>query len=487
MQVKKFEAKTMKEALEMVKVHLGPEAIILSAKDTQRGFGLMGDKSVEVTAAVSDETLRKKKLAEAKLRDDLRERFHQIPASRQKQFINKAFEAREKRQTELVAAANHAAPLPSEVKTQLKGMRYIDIEDEDLAAIRESREQASISTGLPKKSTRVSAAAAAAAHAAKATFSAPPAQAVVASARASDVVTAVSKSSEVIALETQVKELRALVERFQTIPQISMSMHPGAEQGLPFELSGTYQRLTGQGLQPQLVTSMLRKAQKELDMETLRKPALVDAWAVKHLLNTIDVSANSFEGRYHVFMGSTGQGKSTTLIKFASRLMLKEKRTIAIISLDTFKLGATDQMRLYAQILNVPFAIVRTPEEWAIAEQKLARVQHVFVDCPGLSLRNQDEIEWLRRMLPPMGKTVHFVQSILGRDEETSEIAARYQAIGFNDVIFTRVDESSRRGVIVNFQDRFKVPLHSFGTGSRIPEDYELATKERVVDLIFKL
>src|SRR6202522_439111 len=89
MQVKKFEAKTMKEALELVKVHLGPEAIILSAKDSHRGFGLMGERSVEVTAAVSEETLRKKKVAESKLREDLRERFQQIPAARQKQFINR--------------------------------------------------------------------------------------------------------------------------------------------------------------------------------------------------------------------------------------------------------------------------------------------------------------------------------------------------------------------------------------------------------------
>src|SRR6188472_3891956 len=92
MQVKKFEAKTMKEALELVKVHLGPEAIILSAKDSHRGFGLMGERSVEVTAAVSEETLRKKKIAESKLREDLRERFQQIPATKQKEYINKAFD-----------------------------------------------------------------------------------------------------------------------------------------------------------------------------------------------------------------------------------------------------------------------------------------------------------------------------------------------------------------------------------------------------------
>src|SRR5262245_17319350 len=102
MQVKKFEAKTMKEALELVKIHLGPEAIILSAKDTHKGFGLLGsEKSVEVTAAVSEETLRKKKLAESKLREDLRARYQQIPAAKQKQFINKVYHHQYEEQREL--------------------------------------------------------------------------------------------------------------------------------------------------------------------------------------------------------------------------------------------------------------------------------------------------------------------------------------------------------------------------------------------------
>lgn len=502
MQVKKFEAKTMKEALELVKVHLGPEAIILSAKDTHRGFGLMGEKSVEVTAAVSEETLRKKKIAETRMREDLRQRFQQIPAAKQKQFINKVFKEATAERRETVGAHVAADPVPAEVRAQMKGMRYIDIADEEVAPAPQrrpasytraaARPQAfvpppSAPEGVrPGRSARVSAAAAAAASAAMATFNAPPAQASVQAAQNTQ---AAAKSNEVRALESQVRELKAIVERFQQVPQVTMTMHPGAEQGLSFELSGVYQRLTGQGIQPQLVTSILRKAQKEMDPEALKKPALVDAWVVRHLLGTVEVTANPAAGRYHIFAGSTGQGKTTTLVKFASHLMLKEKKSIAIISLDTLKLGAADQLRLYAQILNVPFAIVRSPEEWRVAEQKLANVHHILVDCPGLSLHSQEEREWLRSMLPPasVSKATHFVQSVLARDEETYEIAGRYQALGFNDVIFTRLDEASRQGLIVNFQDRFKVPLHSFSFGPRIPEDFEFASKERVVDLLFKL
>ena len=100
-----------------------------------------------------------------------------------------------------------------------------------------------------------------------------------------------------------------------------------------------------------------------------------------------------------------------------------------------------------------------------------------------------EEVDWLKAILPPaeMGRQLHYVQSVLARDEETFDIAGRYQMIGFHDVIFTRLDESSRQGLILNFQEKFKVPIHSFGLGNRIPEDYEFATKERVVDFLFQL
>lgn len=540
MQVKKFEAKTMKEALELVKVHMGPEAIILSAKDSHRGFGLMGEKSVEVTAAVSEETLRKKKVAESKLRESLRERFQQIPASKQKEFINRVFQDSEERREliaagEIIGSSRPAKPqrVSAESRAQVSGMRYIDIPEEEAqrspaqervrrAAERARQASRDVLQDAPmpvRASTNVKRAshAARAAYAGLEAIGAAPARQTAPAAgkriNTTNVATALSTtaisttnattqtsipattqvnamaSSDVRALQSQVSELKALVERFQHMPQIPMTMHPGAEQGLSFELSPVYQRLTQQGIQPQAVTQMLKKAQKELDGETLKRPAMVEAWVVRQLLNSIEVSANPTGSRYHVFMGSTGQGKTTSLVKFASHLVMKEKKTIAIISMDTIKVGAADQLRIYAQILNVPFAIVRTPEEWQVAEQKLKGVQHILVDCPGFNLRSMEEVDWLKSMLPPpeLNRSIHYVQSALARDEEVMDLAGRYQMLGFHDVIFTRLDECSRQGLLLNFQERFRVPLHSFGLGSRIPEDYEFATKERVIDFIFKL
>ena len=478
MQVKKFEAKTMKEALDLVKVHLGPEAIILSAKDSHRGFGLMGEKSVEVTAAVSEDTLRKKQFAESKIRDEMRERFQNIPAAQQREFINRSARPRPAASAARPAPVTAGYPDPSRVPAV---RRYIDIDDEDvMAAPHPPRSAHAAAVAMkarapqprgPQPNARAGSYA-----------PAPPARALAA-------VPNPGPSAEVVALENQVRELRALIERLQPIGPAPATLHPGADQGLPFEMTGIYQRLFKQGVRADVITKLLREATAALTPEQQKTASLVDAWVVRRLLEAVRTQPSATEGRYQVFVGATGQGKTTTLVKLASHILMHERHTIAIISLDTVKLGAADQLRLYAQILNVPFAIVRTPEEWLIAEKKLAHVQHILVDCPGYGLRAPEELDWLRRMLPPAtaSRRTHLVQSIVARDEEITDLAERYQALGYDDIIFTRLDESHRQGTLLNFQDRFKVPLHSFTFGTRVPEDFEFATPQRVVDLLFKL
>jgi flagellar biosynthesis protein FlhF len=118
MQVRKFEAKSMKEALEMVKTQMGPDAIILSAKDNSRGFGLVGQMSVEITAAVSEETLQRKRFVESRIRPQDKERIQKSPARVQRQFIDNMVDK----------YMEDSVP-----KKQITRTRYIDIDDQEAA------------------------------------------------------------------------------------------------------------------------------------------------------------------------------------------------------------------------------------------------------------------------------------------------------------------------------------------------------------------
>jgi flagellar biosynthesis protein FlhF len=146
-------------------------------------------------------------------------------------------------------------------------------------------------------------------------------------------------------------------------------------------------------------------------------------------------------------------------------------------------------MRIYAQILNVPFAIVRQKTDWDKIMAQLVGYDQVLVDFSGVGLKTLEEISFVRNLIPAekWNPQIHLVLSCLAKDSDLTEIGKRYKVTGFQDVIFTGLDESAQHGTIYNFMKRFNIPLHSFGIGTRVPEDFEVATRERVLDLIFKI
>ena len=92
-----------------------------------------------------------------------------------------------------------------------------------------------------------------------------------------------------------------------------------------------------------------------------------------------------------------------------------------------------------------------------------------------MSLKSIEEIQFLKGTLPKSGTDVthHLVLNATAKDQDLTEMGRRYQSVQFNDVIFTTLDDSNQHGAIYNFAQRFEAPLHSFGLGSRVPEDFE--------------
>ena len=197
MQVKKFEARTMKEALEMVKTQLGPDAIILSARDNNKSYGLVGEGSVEITAAVSEETLQKKKFAESKLRQQDLEKFNKIPARQQKEMIAKMVEKHVQR---------NQPPAP------ITKRRYIDIDEDH--------------TPIPSPAPRAQQAQARQAYGGRPTASEaqPPRQQPQQVARPATPAPAPAtvprgESEEVRALRNEIETLKQVISQFQQMPK----------------------------------------------------------------------------------------------------------------------------------------------------------------------------------------------------------------------------------------------------------------------------
>ncbi len=450
MQVKKFEARTMKEALEMVKTQLGPDAIILSAKEITKGFGLGGEKSIEITAAYTDLSMQKKKFAESKMQDSVRDTFQKSSAKSQKEVTQKMIESH-------VARLNlQSAPVikkPEYKRDHQKAQkRYIDIDNEQAVQIVDVPTQINASTPVTQYAQKK------------------------------------WNDMEVAQLKTEIETLRSLVNQFKPMPQNFVHSHPGAENGVHYEYSLYYKKLLQRGLLPEIAADIIIQAQKQIDLKHIENRNLIENWIGKYILDTTPIVRESNE-QFHLFIGPSGAGKTSSLIKLASDMILNQKKRVAIISADNLRVGASEQMKIFAQILNVPFLLLRSQQDWAHIIPHLDQIDHILVDFAGLNMRTSDELNYLKRMSPPIFNSLrtHLVLSSLIKDGDLCDIAERFQKFGFDDVIFTDLDKANRHGNIYNFVRKVQTKLFAFGIGHHVPEDFERATAERVVDLILEI
>lgn len=519
MRVKKFEARSMKEALRMVKAELGPEAVILGARENKRSFGLGGEASFEVTAAVSETTLQKKKFVESRLKEDDREKFRAADARMQRRMIEKMVEKRLQAQVATpqsttrssmsqLSAQSVSSADPNWKPRPITKISYIDIPDE--APVYAARRPASQApTQAPARAVakaevpparanvdgrevevrgKIRNLAREAFEAGRAIAASSP-KASVATAPASQNVAAAVETQEIASLKSEINRLQSLLEGFQKVPQTFQgASHPGAEFGLSYDFSRCFQKLVEAGVSADLAGEILHRASQEIDPMNAKKSAIIEAWVAKWLLQNISICQRPLASKVHVFVGPMGGGKTSQLVKTAAQLVIREKKRVAIVTTDTTKVGAVDQLKIYCQILNVPFAIVRDRSEWQWLESQMGSIDHVLVDCPGVALKDMEEISMMRSMIPNFdSQAVHLCLSSSMKETDALEVVRRFRVVQPTDLVFTGLDLSIQHGVIATVQMRSGLPIHSFGIGARVPEDFELATKERVLDLLFKL
>ncbi len=533
MRVKKFEAKTMKDALKMVKAELGPDAVILGARENKRSFGLAGESSYEITAAVSESTLQKKRFVESRLNEDDRERFRVSGASSQKRMIDKMVDRRIHTQKQDAQAAVRREQAQTMRPRPITSVSYIDIHDE--APVERSQVYARRAPAASASQSRQAdpsryAAPVAQRQAAQAPQRPAPARAQNSGgletvrenkpvnkaptevrnrirslareaweagrpvetkipAPQTTAVKTAAATQEIDSLRGEIQRLQSLLEGFQKVPQsFQGSSHPGAEFGLSYDFSRSFQKLVETGINAELAAQILSRAAQEIDPINAKKPSIVEAWIAKWFLQNISICARPLAGKTHVFVGPMGGGKTSQLVKTAAQLVIRDKKRIAVVSTDTTKVGSVDQLKIYCQILNVPFAVVRDKADWAWLEPQLQNVDHILVDSPGMALTAVDEIQRLRSLMPTMETPqVHLCLSSALKEQDALEAVRRFRIVQPTDLVFTALDMSVQHGVIATVQLLSGLPLHSFGIGPRVPEDFEVATKERVLDLLFKL
>ena len=240
-----------------------------------------------------------------------------------------------------------------------------------------------------------------------------------------------------------------------------------------------YKQLIENEVDPEIADSILDEAKRSLPKDAKVDQILGSVYQRIILMigqpYTINFKPNEAT-KFVFFLGSTGVGKTTTIAKIASKLKLEQNCNLALVTADTYRIAAVEQLKVYADILSVPLNVVYDPSELADMMDELSKYDLVLVDTAGCSHKNKEQIENVKMLLeqvPISKRMVYLALSIVTNYKDLKEIAKVYSEMTDYSIIFTKLDESSSAGVMLNIKTATKCPLSYLTNGQNVPDDIE--------------
>ncbi len=425
MKLKRFEALSLQEALQAVKAELGPDAVIVSSRRIQKAgglFGLLSQTVIEVTAAV-DRSTHATEAQPAVTLDRSLQALLRNPSPPASPSVESPTAKKEPTFSEQLKVAAVLDP----VTQHLHDMK------EEIQRLRESQKDPEQALGP---------------------------------------------------LRQELEGLRIVVG------EVLGSQMPKRVEGLPGGLLEDYQALVSHGVEPPLAHQLLRSV-----VETLGTVGSGNREAVTNLLRErmeemLVVSNLSISRQYGkkimMLVGPTGVGKTTTIAKLAglARAQNTQRKTV-LITLDTYRVAAVEQLRVFAKILKIPLEVAVSQQDFLGCLGRHQEADLILIDTAGRSPKDQAGHDELMTMTREACKIeTHLVLAAPVAESVQLDTIRRYQSLPIQNIIMTKLDETPRYGSMYNLLSHAGIPVSYLSAGQRVPEDLDVATRQRLVNLV---
>ena len=221
----------------------------------------------------------------------------------------------------------------------------------------------------------------------------------------------------------------------------------------------------------------------------LDDPVLVKARIARMIEDEIrtcgPIQTTPRQSRLVAIVGPTGVGKTTTIAKLAANFHLREKRRVGLITVDTYRIAAVEQLRTYADIIDLPMEVVSTPREMRGAVERLSHLDLILMDTAGRSPRDEVRIQELRSMLAEAkADEVHLVLSTVTGIQGLKKTVEKFHNVGVTSLILTKLDETTGLGNLLPLMRSCSLPVSYVTNGQNVPEDIEPAHCRKLARIV---
>lgn len=287
-------------------------------------------------------------------------------------------------------------------------------------------------------------------------------------------------------LKGQLNNLQSLVE------DLCRQKQQAQHNELPESLFTLFADLIDAELSEEFARELIDRLRQGSAAGDLEDAVLLRARVARMIEEEIDVTGpirvTPGERRLVALVGPTGVGKTTTIAKLAGNFHLRERHRIGLITVDTYRIAAVEQLRTYADIIDLPMEVVSTPREMRQAVDRLSDLDLILMDTAGRSPRDEIKIQELKSMLVEAEPDdVYLVLSSVNSLENMKKTTKQFADVGVTSLVLTKLDEATGLGNLVPLLRNCRLPLSYVTNGQNVPDDMEPADRRRLTRSMLNL